>query len=218
MIPVLLSLVGALDFPIIVAGHQYDFGGTPTGEGGGDDGGGGIGTGSIVAVVFLAVVTLAALAWLNRRERGSRDDTRVGALERMKSMAPLALTAALLATPLALWAASSGGEDDEETMIVERATGVTGSPELIVYLEDDNLNTLKTTHGRRTVRLECLGREGQVVLDSKQRWPFINNEPGFDSPHIHEAASEEQIQQVERCRLRGTGVRMEADVQGVAIG
>ena len=167
---------------------------------------------SIVAVVFLALVTVGVLAWLNRREQGSSDENRVGALERMKSMAPLALTAVLIATPLALWTASSG--DEEETLVVERATGITGSPEFIVYLEDDDLNTLKTTHGKRTVRVECLGREGQVVLDSKQRWPFLNNEPGFDSPHIHQAASREQVQQAERCRLRGTRVRLEADVEG----
>jgi hypothetical protein len=211
MIPLVLSVVGALDFPIIVAGHQYDFGGPPSGESGDDDGGGGIGTASIVAVLFLTLVTVGVLAWLNRREQGSRDEDRVGALK-MKTIVPVALTIVLIATPLALWTASSGDED--ETLIVERATGVTGSPEFIVYLEDDDLNTLKTTHGKRTVRVECLGREGQVVLDSKQRWPFVNNEPGFDSPHIHQAASREQLQQADRCRLRGTRVGLEADVEG----
>jgi hypothetical protein len=218
MIPVLLSVVGALDFPIIVGGHQYDFRGSPSGENGGDDGGGGIGMGSIVAVLFLALVTVGALAWLNRREQGPRDEDRVGSLQKMKSMAPLALTAVLIATPLAVWAASSGDEDDDETLVVERATGTTGSPELIVYLEDDHLNRLKTTNGKRAVRVECLGREGQVVLDSKQRWPFINNEPGFDAPHIHQTASREQVQQADRCRLRGTRVRLEADVEGIVTG
>jgi hypothetical protein len=215
MIPLLLSIVGALDLPIIVAGHQYDFGSSPPGEPGDDDGGGGIGMASIVAVLFLTLVTVGVLAWLNRREQGSSAENRVRALK-MKSIAPLALTVVLIATPLALWTASSGDED--ETLIVERATGVTGSPEFIVYLEDDDLNTLKTTHGKRTVRVECLGREGQVVLDSKQRWPFTNNEPGFDSPHIHQAASREQLQQADRCRLRGTRVRVEADVEGGLAG
>ena len=218
MIPALLSGLGALDFPIIVGGHQYDFGGSPSGETGGDDGGGGIGMASIAAVLFLALVTVGALAWLNRRERGSSDDDRVGALQTMKSMAPLALTAALIATPLTLWAASSGDEDDEETLIVERATGTTGSPEVVVYLGDEDLNTLKTTHGKRTVRVECLGREGQVVLGSKRRWPFLDNEPGFDAPHIHQMASREQVEQADRCRLRGTRIRLEADVQGTLIG
>jgi hypothetical protein len=215
MISLLLSIVGALDLPIIVAGHQYDFGSSPPGEPGDDDGGGGIGMASIVAVLFLTLVTVGVLAWLNRREQGPRDESRAGALK-MKTIVPVALTVVLIGTPLALWTASSG--DEEETLIVERATGVTGSPEFIVYLEDDDLNTLKTTHGKRTVRMECLGREGQVVLDSKQRWPFIDDEPGFDSPHIHQAASQEQLQQADRCRLRGTRVRLEADVRGTVTG
>jgi hypothetical protein len=215
MIPLLLSVAAALDFPIIVGGHQYDFGGSPAREPSGDDGGGGIGTTSIVAVLFLTLVTVGVLAWLNRREQGPRDESRAGALK-MKTIVPVALTVVLIGTPLALWTASSG--DEEETLIVERATGVTGSPEFIVYLEDDDLNTLKTTHGKRTVRMECLGREGQVVLDSKQRWPFIDDEPGFDSPHIHQAASQEQLQQADRCRLRGTRVRLEADVRGTVTG
>jgi hypothetical protein len=216
MTPLVLSVVGALDLPIIVAGHQYDFGGTPSNESGGDDGGGGIGMASIVALLVLTLVTAGVLAWLNRREQGSRDEDRARALK-MKTIVPVALTIVLIATPLALWTASSG-EDEDETLIVERATGITGSPEFIVYLEDDDLNTLKTTHGRRTVRVECLGREGQVVLDSTQRWPFINNEPGFDSPHIHQVASREQLQQADRCRLRGTSVRLEADVEGTLTG
>jgi hypothetical protein len=212
-----LSVVGALDLPIIVAGHQYDFRGSPSGEPGEDDGGGGIGMASIVAVLFLTLVTVGVLAWLNRREHGPRDESRAGALK-PKSIVPVALTVVLIGTPLALWTASSGDKDDEETLIVERATSITGSPELIVYLEDDDLNTLKTTHGRRTVRVECLGREGQVVLVAEQRWPFINDELGFDSPHIHQAASREQLQQADRCRLRGTFVRLEADVRGTVTG
>jgi cbb3-type cytochrome oxidase subunit 3 len=215
MTPAILTVFGALDLPIIVAGHQYDFRGSPSGESGGDDGGGGIGTASIVAVLVLTLVTVGVLAWLNRRERGATEESRAGPLK-MKTLVPVALTVVLIAAPLALWIASSG--DDEETLIVERATGITGSPELIVYLEDDELNTLRTTHGRRTVRVECLGRQGQVVLDAKRRWPFIDDEPGFDSPHIHQAASREQLQQADRCRLRGTFVRLEADVRGTLTG
>jgi hypothetical protein len=210
MIPLLLSVSAALDFPIIVGGHGYDFGGSSRGEPRGDDGGGGIGMASIVAVLFLTLVTVGLLAWLSRREKGSRDENGVRAL-RVKSVAPIALTVGLIATPLLLWTVSSGG--DEKSLIVERATGITGSPEFLVSLGDKDLNTLETTNGKRTVRVECLGREGQVVLDAKQKWPFIN-EPGYDYPHIHQAASQEQLQRADRCRLRGTRVRLEADVEG----
>jgi hypothetical protein len=210
MISLLLSISAALDFPIIVGGHGYDFGGSPPGESRDDNGGGGIGMASIVAVLLLTLVTVGLLLWLNRREKEARGENRLRAL-RVKSVLPVVFIGILIATPLVVWTTSS--EEDEETLIVERATGITGSPEFIVYLGDEDLNTLETTHGKRTVRVECLGREGQMVLDAKQKWPFIN-EPGFDYPHIHQAASREQLQQADRCRLRGTRVRLEADVEG----
>ena len=106
---------------------------------------------------------------------------------------------------------------DQKSLIVERATGMTGAPEFIVYLGEDDVNTLDTTNGKRAVRVECLGRDGKVVLDARQRWPFVN-EPGYDYPHVHQAASPEQLQRAERCRLRGTRVRLEGDVEGPVSG
>jgi hypothetical protein len=121
--------------------------------------------------------------------------------------------AVVILAPLILWAASSGG-GAAESLLVERATSRAGTPELIVYLGDKDLNTLKTTKGRKAVRLECLGRRGQVVLEAEQRWPFIN-ERGFDYPHVHQPATVAQLHRVDRCRLQGTSVRLEADVEGV---
>ena len=77
------------------------------------------------------------------------------------------------------------------------------------------MNTLETTDGRRAVRIECFDRDGQVILDAEQRWPFRVNEAGYDYPHVHQAATREQLQQADRCELRGTRVRLEADVKGV---
>lgn len=68
-----------------------------------------------------------------------------------------------------------------------------GTSELIVLLGEEDLNTLETTNGRKTVRLECVGRDGQVVLDAEQRWPFVDDEPGYDSPHAHQTASRESF-------------------------
>jgi hypothetical protein len=79
------------------------------------------------------------------------------------------------------------------------------------------LNTLNATNGKRTVRVECLGRGGQAVLDAKQKWPFVK-EPGYDFPHAHQAASPEQVQRADRCRVTGTGVTLEADVEGALTG
>jgi hypothetical protein len=97
--------------------------------------------------------------------------------------------------------------------MVERATTPPGVRELIVYLADKDVNGLRTTRGRRAVRVECLGPDGHVVLQAKRRWPFVND-PGYDYPHIHQRASPEEIRRAARCRLRGTRVRLEADVEG----
>jgi hypothetical protein len=82
-----------------------------------------------------------------------------------------------------------------------------------VSLGEDDLNTLDTTHGRRAVRVQCVGRTGQTVVDATQRWPFIY-EKGYEYPHIHQPASREQVQRADRCRVRGTRVRLEASVEG----
>jgi hypothetical protein len=188
---------------LVLGGHSGY--GTSLKESSGDGGGGGIGTAPIVIVVLLALVTVALLVGLNPS----------GARARLKRVAPIALITAMMAAPLLLWAATSGG--DERSLIVERATTRTGAPELIVSLGEDDLNTLDTTHGKRTVRVECLGREGQVVLEAKRRWPFPN-ERGYDYPHRHQAASAEQLRRADRCRLKGTRVRLEADVEGSLTG
>jgi hypothetical protein len=131
-------------------------------------------------------------------------------------MAPLAFIVAIIGAPLIVWTASSGG-DDEQDLMVERYTSVTGDPELLVSLGDDDLNTPRATGGKRTVRIACTGRQGQPVLDAKQKWPFIR-EPGYDYPHAHQAATKEQVQRADRCRVRGTRVSLEADVKGALTG
>jgi hypothetical protein len=213
-----LSLAGLLDidFPTIFGGHS-GFGTGPTREpNGGDDEGGGIGMATVVAVVLLGLVTVAVLFWLSRQEKGSGNEKAARALK-PKTIAPAGLIAVVIATPLIVWTASSGG-GDEKRLIVERWTNDAGAPELIVSLTEDDLNTLKTTDGKRAVRVECLGREGQMVLVARQRWPFTLREPGYDYPHTHQAASREQVQRADRCRVRGARVRLEADVEGALTG
>jgi hypothetical protein len=199
----LASVLSLLDFPTLFGGHTYDTGASSLRD---SDGGGpgGIGTVSIVAVLVVTLVTVGLLASLNPSSARSK----------VRSAGPAALMGVAIATPLVLWAASSGGV--EQSLIVERATGLTGAPELLVNLTDEDLNKLQTTRGRRAVRVECLGRGGQVVLDAKQRWPFIN-EPGYDYPHVHQRATRDQLVRADRCRLRGTRIRLEADVEGALI-
>jgi hypothetical protein len=200
----LASVLSLLDLPTFFGGHTYDIGSSSSRESGGDGGGGGIGTASIVAVLAVALVTAGVLASLNPSS----------ARRMARSAAPAALMAIIVAMPLVLWAASSGGA--EQGLIVERATDLPGGPELLVNIADKDLNKLQTTKGRRAVRVQCLGRGGQVVLDARQKWPFIT-EPGYDYPHVHQRATREQLVQAERCRLRGTRVRLEAEVEGALI-
>lgn len=200
----LASVFSLLDLPTVIGGHTYDIGSSSSRESGGGDGGGGIGTASIIAVLAVVLVTVGVLASLNP----------TSARRKARSAAPAALMVVIVAMPLVLWAASSGGV--EQGLIVERATDLPGGPELLVNLADKDLNKLQMTRGRRAVRVECLGGGGEVVIDARQKWPFIN-EPGYDYPHVHQRATREQLIRVERCRLRGTRIRLEADVEGALI-
>jgi hypothetical protein len=209
-------LVTLLDSSLILAGHGDSITGNyPTGGSTVDDDGGGIGMASIVAVLCLALVAVGLLMWLSRREKEPGDEGPVRARQ-LRSVAPLTFIAAIIAAPLIVWTASSGG-DDQKGLIVERWTNDKGAPELIVSLTEEELNTLRTTNGKRTVRLSCLGRQGQAVLDANPRWPFIT-EMGYEYPHVHQAATSEQVQRVDECRLRGARVSLEADVEGALTG
>jgi hypothetical protein len=195
-----LLLSALLELPVVIAGHTYDTGAAPVGEGDGDEAGG-IGTAAILVALVLTVVTVGILASLDPG----------AARAKLRTLMPGMMLAALVAAPLVVWAGSAGGE--EKALIVERGPGVTGKNEFIVSLGDEDLNRLETTRGIRTVRLECRGRDGELVLRGEQRWPFVN-ERGFEYPHTHQAASREQLLEADRCRLRGTSVRLEAEVEG----
>jgi hypothetical protein len=203
-----------LDSSLVLAGHGYDFRSSPSGDSAGDDDGGGLGVEWIAAVLLLTVVTVGILWWLNRREKEPEDATGMPAMK-LRSVAPVLFTIAVIATPLVLWTTASGGDD--KPLMVERFTSVTGAPELLISLGDEELNTLETTGGKKTVRVECRGRDGQAVLDARQKWPFIK-ERGYEYPHAHQAATSEQVQRADRCTVRGTGVTLEADVEGALTG
>jgi hypothetical protein len=198
-----LPVAELLDF-LVFGGHN-DVGATPLREPSGLDDEGGIGAGTIIVVLALAVITVALLYSL------SSSSTKA----KLKSFAPLVVLLAIIATPLLVWTAFSG--EDEKSLIVERSTTSTGAPELIISLEED-LNTLKTTNGKRAVRLECRDRDGEVVLDSEQRWPFRSREKGYAYPHTHQRATLKQRQRANRCRIKGTRVSLETDVEGALTG
>ena len=204
-----------LDSILVLAGHGYDIGATPPSESSGGDDGGGIGTTSLVGVLVLALVTVGVLVWLSRRDRETADPER-SATVNLRTLAPVAFTVMIIAAPLIVWTASSGGEDEKD-LIVERFTSVTGDPELLLSLGNEDLNTPEAANGKRTVRVVCRGRQGQPVLDEKQKWPFIL-EKGYDYAHAHQAASPEQVQRADRCRVLGTRAKLDAGVEGSLTG
>jgi hypothetical protein len=203
-----------LDSSLVLAGHGYEFRSSPSGESAGDADGGGLSMEWIAVVLLLAVVSVVVLMWLNRGEKEPGEERGLSPVK-LKSVAPLAFTVAVIAAPLVIWTTSSGG--DEKSLTVERWTSPTGARELLVSLGDDDLNTLKTTNGKKTVRLECRGRQGQAVLDARQKWPFIR-EPGYKYPHVHQPATSAQVQRADHCVLGGTRVPLEADVTGTLKG
>jgi hypothetical protein len=205
-----------LDSSLVLAGHGYDFAGAPSGgEGAGDDDGGGLSMEWIVIVALLAVVTLGILWWLNKREQEPGDAAGASAFK-LTSVAPVVFTVAVIAAPLVLWTTASGGDD--KALMVERFRNVdTDAPELLISLGDEELNKLTTTGGKTSVRIECIGRQGQPVLKGRQKWPFIR-ERGYEYPHAHQAATPEQVQRADECRVRGTRVTLDADVEGGLTG
>jgi hypothetical protein len=203
-----LPLSFALDFlTTVLAGHGYDVGGSSRGESDGEAEIAGLSLPWILAAGSVALITAGVLAWLNPGVRN-----RLTAM-RWKTAAPKALIVIIIVAPLVAWSASAGNDETPEDLRVQRDTALTGDPELLVSLGEDDTNTLATTNGKKTVRIVCVGRGGQVVVDVRRKWPFVN-ERGYDYPHTHLVISRTQVQRAQQCRLRGTRVRLEAEVEG----
>ena len=203
------------DSMLVLAGHGDSVTGNQVRTGTPDDGGG-IGMVPIIGVMVLGIGAVALLMFLNRQENGGGDlelAAEAGGMRalRLRSVAPLGLIAAVIATPLILWTASSGG--DGKALMVERWTNDKGTPELLVSLAEAEDNTLRATNGRRSVRLVCSGRDGERVLSATQKWPFIK-EKGYEFPHAHQPATADQVRRAENCRVRGTSRKLAAGVKG----
>jgi hypothetical protein len=200
MLRVLHSLL-ELDLPL--AGHGYELGERFGGERDRADSPDGLSTTWILAVTLLILATGAILVWLNP-----------SLLAKLRGAAPKALILLVIAAPLVAWTVTSRSNEKVADLVVERWPGTNGVPELLVSLGSQDLNTFQFTGGKRLVRIECRGRDGKVVLKANKRWPFIFDE-GYDYPHAHQAASREQLQRVDSCRLIGARSRLAASVKGV---
>jgi hypothetical protein len=127
----------------------------------------------------------------------------------LRRHAPLLLIAFLVITPLAIWAATSGGSgDDKKSFYVERSVGLQGEPEILVTVDDPDV---QVTTGRDTVEVECTDSKGKPIVKGTQPWPFPPEE-GF-APHAHVAATPAEVQRAYRCRVLGTNKKLVANVQ-----
>jgi hypothetical protein len=187
----------------VLAGHGIDLGGSSR-ESGWDDGVAGLSTPWILAAIALALLTVGLLVWMNPSSRASK---------KLRAIAPEAAVTVVILVPLVAWGAYVRGSESPDLIVERVAVGLKGGPELRVSLGEDDLNSLATTNGQKVVSVECVGRDGRLVLVAKQKWPFLN-EAGYDYPHAHQPASKVKLLLADRCRLRGTHVRLEADVKG----
>ena len=129
----------------------------------------------------------------------------------LRRYAPVIVIVLLVAGPLAIWAATSGGSGGgakKTGLIVERGVSFTGAPELVVSINGQ----AEVTTGADTVRIECTDNDGNVIIKTSQPWPFID-EPGYPYPHVHLGDSPEKVEGSRHCRVIGTDKRLEAAVQ-----
>ena len=124
--------------------------------------------------------------------------------------APVIVIALLVVAPLAIWATTSGGsgENDKQGLIVERGVSTTGEPELILSIAGN----VQVTSGATSVAVECVDKDGKVLIKGTQPWPFIE-EPGYPHAHVHQVDSPEKVEGARRCRVLGTDTKLESGVQ-----
>jgi hypothetical protein len=128
----------------------------------------------------------------------------------VRRYAPVVVILVLVAAPLAIWAATSGGSGDEtkKGLIVERGVALNGDPELVLSIAGE----VNVASGASNVRVECTDANGKVIVQGTQPWPFLE-EPGYPHPHVHQTDSAEKIEGARRCRILGTNTRLDALVQ-----
>lgn len=132
----------------------------------------------------------------------------------VKTIGPAAAVLAIMVVPLLVWSASTGDEgDDDAALTVELPPPFERGDPLLTVTVAERLNKPETARNGRTVKLECLDGSGNVVAQTEQPWPFPAEEQGY-GPHAHQLVPGDKIGSVERCRLRGTKVPLEAEVTG----
>ena len=123
----------------------------------------------------------------------------------------LVALAVLLAVfvPLVVIAVAGGGSEEGEAGGLRIEPSPQDAPDMVIYLEDPDVNELGTNHGRRSVAIECMDGDGAVVFRGRERWPFSDTDGGRFDPHVHVFMEAAQLDQIARCRLKGTEPALE---------
>lgn len=113
---------------------------------------------------------------------------------------------ALLVAGSGLIVLLQGGDDGPATLQLQRATAVTGVPELLVTIADET-NDPDAAGGRETVDFECRDARGEQVIQARHAWP-LEKDGDPPAPHIHQPATEQELARVRTCRVIGTDVAL----------
>jgi hypothetical protein len=130
----------------------------------------------------------------------------------IKTIGPAVAVLAIMVVPLVVWSASSDkGSQGDADLTVQWDPSKAGDPLLTVTIAE-RLNNRDTAENGKDVQLECLDGGGNVVAETTQPLPFEDEEQGY-GPHAHQLVPGSQIDSVERCRLRGARMPLEAELQ-----
>jgi hypothetical protein len=130
----------------------------------------------------------------------------------LKTLGPAAAVLAIVVIPLVVWSASSGSNakaDPDLSVSYDPSRG--GDPLLTVTIAKE-LNVPRTAKNGHSVKLECVDGEGNVIAQTEQPFPFVADEAGYGA-HAHQLVPADKIRLVERCRLLGTRMQLEAKPQ-----
>jgi hypothetical protein len=140
---------------------------------------------------------------------GNGDEEHHGLRLDSKTIVPALAILALIAVPILIWGATSGGSADK--LRIDQGVSVYGEPEIVVNVPT-KLNTPAEAKNAPNVRLVCVDGAGKTVLANNQDWPFIN-EPGYPYPHIHQPVTPKQLQAIAKCRLEGTKTKLSGNLR-----
>ena len=110
----------------------------------------------------------------------------------------------LVALALAGQSAPGGGASRARPAGLRLEPSAGDPTQLTIYLEDIGVNRPETNGGRPRVTVDCLDKDGTVVVTAEEPWPFAGTDGSTSPPHVHISMQDWQLRLIARCRLAGT--------------